>query len=103
MGNGAALNGTVGLLRWEPWLDRLRLMAGSEDEDEDEDEDLVVSSCDLDRFDMVVTWGELERIKMKKVGKLGREVSVGLWECVFSRCVRGHLKPPRRRLGCLWL
>jgi hypothetical protein len=76
-------------------------MAGSEDEDEDED--LVVSSCDLDRFDMVVTWGELERIKMKKVGKLGREVSVGLWECVFSRCVRGHLKPPRRRLGCLWL
>tara|TARA_B110000091_G_C13634090_1_gene398378 strand:- start:69 stop:179 length:111 start_codon:yes stop_codon:yes gene_type:complete len=27
-------------------------MAGSEDEDEDED--LVVSSCDLDRFDMVV-------------------------------------------------
>ena len=40
---------------------------------------------------------------MKKVGKLGREVSVGLWECVFSRCVRGHLKPPRRRLGCLWL
>ena len=49
------------------------------------------------------TWGELERIKMKKVGKLGREVSVGLWECVFSRCVRGHLKPPRRRLGCLWL
>ena len=47
MGNGAALNGTVGLLRWEPWLDRLRLMAGSEDEDEDED---LVGSCDLVRF-----------------------------------------------------
>ena len=59
MGNGAALNGTVGLLRWEPWLDRLRLMAGSEDEDEDEDEDLVVSSCDLDRFDMVVHLGRI--------------------------------------------
>lgn len=57
MGNGAALNGTVGLLRWEPWLDRLRLMAGSEDEDEDED--LVVSSCDLDRLDMVVHLGRI--------------------------------------------